>query len=129
MFIVNVVWICQTKKLVTYGVSKIYKWILRDTQRCDRWWVKLLSSIFLPKSPKLNVIQMSQSQKIFTFGGVSKNKWILRHMFRLFHFLSLWQMMPKIIHFFFMFIVNVTWISQTKIKSYIWGLKNLWMDT
>ena len=30
-----------------------------------------------------------------------------------FHFLSLWQMMPKIIEFFFfMFIVNVTWICQ-----------------
>ena len=33
-----------------------------------------------------------------------------------FHFLSLWQMMPKIIDFFFffMFIVNVTWICQHK---------------
>ena len=59
---------------------------------------------------------MSQSQKIFTF-GVSKNyEWILRHMFRWFHFLSLWQMMPKIVEFVFVFIVNVTWICQTKKK-------------
>ena len=35
--IVNVTWICQTKKIVTYGVSKIYKWILKDTYR----WVKV----------------------------------------------------------------------------------------
>ena len=33
VFIVNV------KKIVTYGVSKIYKWILRDTYR----WVKCLN--------------------------------------------------------------------------------------
>ena len=59
---------------------------------------------------------MSQSQKIFNF-GVSKNyEWILRHMFRWFHFLSLWQMMPKIVEFVFVFIVNVTWICQTKKK-------------
>ena len=37
VFIVNVTWICQTKKIFMYGVSKIYEWILKDTYR----WVKV----------------------------------------------------------------------------------------
>ena len=41
MFIVNVTCIFQTKKIVMYGVSKIYKWIPRDTYR----WVKVSKSL------------------------------------------------------------------------------------
>ena len=37
MFIVNVTWICQTKKIDTCGVSTIYKCILTNTYR----WVKV----------------------------------------------------------------------------------------
>ena len=32
---------CQTKRTVTCGVSKIYEWILRDTYR----WVKLSKGV------------------------------------------------------------------------------------
>ena len=45
---------------------------------------------------------MSQSQKIFTFGGLKKIKnGYLGICSDGFHFLSLWQMMPKIIEYFF----------------------------
>ena len=38
VFVVNVTWICQNKRnSYVYGVSKIYKWILRDSYR----WVKV----------------------------------------------------------------------------------------
>ena len=86
MFIVNVTWICQTKKIVTFGLSKIYKCILRDTYR----WVKVSKSltdggqnywgIFFKII--VNVTWMTLSQKIFTFGVSKIYKWILKHMFR-----------------------------------------------
>ena len=41
VFIVNVTSMCQTKKIVTCGVSKIYEWIFRDTYR----WVKLSKGV------------------------------------------------------------------------------------
>ena len=37
LFIVNVTWICQTKKTVMHGASRIYECIIRDTYR----WVKV----------------------------------------------------------------------------------------
>ena len=41
VFMVNGTSMCQTKKIVTCGVSKIYEWILRDTYR----WVKLSKGV------------------------------------------------------------------------------------
>ena len=86
MFIVNVTWICQTKKIVMYGVSKIYEDIFKDTYR----WVKVSKpltdgsqnywGIFFKII--VNVTHMTQSQKIFTFGVSKIYEWILRHMFR-----------------------------------------------
>ena len=87
MFIVNVIWTCQTKKIVMYGVSQIYEWILRDTYRwvkvskpIQKWWLKLLSTLFSQIIVKVTC--MTQSQKIFTFGVSNIYKWLFRHMFR-----------------------------------------------
>ena len=44
---------------------------------------------------------MSQSQKIFTFGSQKIKNGYLGIWSDGFHFLSLWQMMPKITEYFF----------------------------
>ena len=86
MFVVNVTWICQTKKIVMYGVSKIYKWILRDTYR----WVKVSKPLAVGGwnywgiffEVIVNITWMTQSQKIFTFGVSKIYEWIFSHIFR-----------------------------------------------
>ena len=69
----------KLKKIVMYGVSKIYKWILRDTYR----WVKVSKPLAVGGwnywgiffEVIVNITWMTQSQKIFTFGGL-KNLWM-----------------------------------------------------
>ena len=43
--------------------------------------------------------------------------------------LNLWQMVAKIIEEYFSKSVTVTQITQTEKNTYLWGLKNLQMDT
>ena len=69
---VNGTSMCQTKKLATCGVSKIYEWILRDTYR----WVKLSKGVTddgynywgIFFKIIVNVIWMSQSKNIYLWG-------------------------------------------------------------
>ena len=69
-----------------YGVSKIYKWILRDTYR----WVKVSKPLIdggknywgILFKIIVNVTWMTRSQKIFTFGVSKIYKYILKDTYR-----------------------------------------------
>ena len=37
----NVTWMCQTKKIITFGVSKIYEWLLKHMFR----WIQLSKAV------------------------------------------------------------------------------------
>ena len=67
---------------------------------------------------------MTQSQKYLPLGSQKFMNGYLGICSDGFNFLRLWQMMPKIIEYFFVFIVNVTWICQTK-KIVMYGVSNI----